>query len=66
MKLEARNKSLIQILNSAQIQLEEKIKSDRNYYAELLINLIVEVGWRFLNFWDYQILCILGIYYFNI
>ena len=41
--LEARNKSLIKILNEVQLKLKAKIQNDRNFYAELMINLILEV-----------------------
>ena len=41
--LEARNKSLVKILNEVQLTLKNKIQKDRNFYADLMINLIVEV-----------------------
>jgi V-type H+-transporting ATPase subunit E len=40
--LEARNKSLVKILNEVQLSLKSKITSDKSFYEDLLTNLIVE------------------------
>lgn len=41
-QLEARNKSLVKILNEVQLNLKKKIASDKSFYQDLLTNLIVE------------------------